>query len=84
MSYSKIVECDVFSFSGTNCLIKNKIILLCEDLFECLFTFVVAVSFLFLPKLLSTVWFLVFEPVYIEMVIDLIINIYASPPKRVK
>ena len=48
----------------------NKIILLCEDLIEFLFSFVIAVLFLLLPKRLSKGLFLVFEPV--EMVIDLL------------
>ena len=48
----------------------NKIILLCEDLIEFLFSFVVAVLFLSLPKRLSEGLFSVFEPE--EMVIDVI------------
>ena len=60
-----IVFCHNLFFYGT-----NKIILFCEDLIEFLFSFVVAVLFLLLPKRLSEGLFLVFEPE--EMVIDVI------------
>ena len=62
-----IVFCHNLFFYGT---CTNKIILLCEDLIEFLFSFVVAVLFSLLPKRLSEGLVLVFEPE--EMVIDLI------------
>ena len=60
-----IVFCHNLFFYGT-----NKIILLCEDQIEFLFSFVVAVLFLLLPKRSSEGFFSVFEPE--EMVIDVI------------
>ena len=60
-----VLKCVISFFYDT-----NKIILLCEDPIEILFSFVVAVLFLFLPKRLSKGLFLAFEPV--EMVTDLL------------
>ena len=64
------VKASCLFFYCTNCLNQNKIILLCEDLIEFLFSFLVAVSFLLLPKRSSEGLFLVSEPA--EMVTDVI------------